>query len=164
MLSSILCIILDFFYPTGTHWSYFVILGNITFLILLYIIINYNKSLSKTIFWSSLVILFISLLWDYFTSWHSWSITFVIPIMITFNEFNYLLMFLIKNINNSNNLLYSIVFSVLGIIGSYIILLLKPYTTIPTLICLLTSFIVLIYLIFFKWRHLKNELKRRLHL
>ena len=71
-----LCIFINALFPTEVYWSLFVLAAFACLLLLLRISIGNYKNIPKTILWLVVAISLLSLLWDYFTGWHGWSITY----------------------------------------------------------------------------------------
>lgn len=164
VLISVVAIFIDIVIPTKVNFSMFVICGIICLLIILKNGINKHYNLSKTTVWQILIISILSFLWDYFTGYHKWSITYVIPIICLVGSINIVLLLKLLKLYVEDYLIYFIIVALLGLVPIVFLVLNLVTTNIPSLICIFINAILFILLIVYKKVEVIEELKRRLHI
>ena len=145
------------------HFSIFVLIGIFCLLIVFKSAITKRDSIYKTILWQLVLLSFISILWDYLTGFNSWSITFVIPILCITNNIVISLLTMIFHDCLEDNIIYFICMVFIGLVP-LIFLLLDIENKIPSIICIFFNLICFLTLLIFKYKEVKEELKRRLHI
>lgn len=164
VLSSALVIFLDILIKPKVHFSIFVICGIICLLIILKIGINKKHNISKNTLIQIIVISLLSYIWDYFTGYKKWSITFVIPILSLVGSINIILLVKIFKLYIEDYLIYVLIITFLGLIPIIFLVLNLVITDIPSLICIFINGLLLVLFIIFKRNEVFDELKRRLHI
>ena len=118
----------------------------------------------KLLFSEVMIILIASLLWDYFTGWHLWSVTYVLPFLsIAYITTLFFLRLFVKNVFK-DYVIYIYINSLIGITPLYFILKGTLNNEFPSIACVLFSICSILALAIFNHRQMKNELERRLHI
>lgn len=164
ILVSLCCIFLDIIIPIEVNFSVFVIAGIICLLLLLKIGLTKRYNISKTILWQVIIVSLLSFLWDYFTGFYKWSITYVIPIVCVIGSLNIIFLLKIFKIYIEDYLIYFIIVALLGFVPILFLVFNLVTTDIPSLICIFISAILFILMIVFKKNDIIDELRRRLHI
>ena len=145
-------------------WSYFVVLGIITFWVTLLISLNSRKNLIKMLFLEMIFLIILSLIWDYSTGFKLWSVNYLLPfIIVSYLIGVFILSMFIKKLKGEF-VFYTCFASVLGLIPGLLIILNKLYVNIPSYICSIFSIVMLIYLLVFNKKIVRNELEKRFHI
>lgn len=145
-------------------WSYFVVLGIITFWVTLLISLNSRKNLIKMLFLEMIFLIILSLIWDYSTGFKLWSVNYLLPfIIVSYLIGVFILNMFIKKLKGEFAF-YTCFASVLGLIPGLLIILNKLYVNIPSYICSIFSIVMLIYLLVFNKKIVRNELEKRFHI
>lgn len=145
-------------------WSYFVVLGIITFWITLIISLNSRKNLIKMLFLEMIILIILSLIWDYSTGFKLWSINYLLPfIIVLYLTLIFIIKLFIKRLE-SEFVFYASVSSLIGLIPGLLVLLDKLHVYFPSYICSILSIVMLIYLFVFNKKIIKDELEKRFHI
>ena len=159
---SLLCITVDLTI-NKYHFSLFVILGFICLFIILKTAFNNKESIFKSILSQLIILSCLSILWDYFTGFHRWSITYVIPILCIICSINLAILSIVLKDYLEQEIFYFICTILIGIIPLLFIVIDIP-NKIPSVISVLFNLICFITLLIFKFKDVKEELKRRMHI
>ena len=114
--------------------------------------------------WQVIIVSLLSFLWDYFTGFYKWSITYVIPIVCVIGSLNIIFLLKIFKIYIEDYLIYFIIVALLGFVPILFLVFNLVTTDIPSLICIFISAILFILMIVFKKNDIIDELRRRLHI
>ncbi|MBE6139409.1 MAG: hypothetical protein E7174_02765 [Firmicutes bacterium] len=164
ILSSVLCIIINYLVSDKISWACFVVAGIISFWITFVIGVKNRNNFMRLLFAEMILILIASIIWDYFTGWHFWSITFVLPFLcISYISTLFFLRIFLKNIFK-DHIIYIYINCLIGLIPLYFIF--KDFLSIkwPSIVCITISILAILALAIFNHKQMKNELERRLHI
>lgn len=160
----IVCSIINYLVSKNVNWAIFVIFGIITFWITFVTGLKGKNNFMKLLFGEVILILIISIIWDYFTGWYFWSITYVLPFLcIAYNVVLFCFRLFLKNIFK-DHIIYIYITSVIGLIPLYFILKNKLDIEWPSILCVVFSIFLILVLAIFNHKQMKNELERRLHI
>ena len=159
---SLICLTIDLMI-NKFHFSIFVILGFICLFIILKTAFNNKESLFKSILSQLIIISILSILWDYFTGFHYWSITYVIPILCIISTLNLAIFSMIFKNYLDEEIFYFICIFLIGLIPLIFIIVGIP-NKIPSIISVLLNLICIVSLLIFRFKEVKEELKRRMHI
>lgn len=164
VIGTILSIFLNVWLAHRITWSLFVLLGNICGWFLLVTVIRRNNNIPKTITKQVILVILFSLLFDYLTGWHAWSITYVLPSVCVFAMVTMAIIAKVMNLEIEDYMLYVLIDSCFGIVP--ILFLFTGWLTVtyPSLICVIGCIISLSSLFVFEGKNIIGELKRRFHL
>ena len=162
IIISLICITIDLMIDKY-HFSIFVILGFICLFIILKTAFNNKDSLFKSILWQLVILSTLSVIWDYFTGFHYWSITYVIPILCIICSVNLAILSIILKNYLEEELFYFICIALIGVVPFIFIIIGIP-NRIPSIISILLNLICFVSLLIFKFKDVKEELKRRMHI
>ncbi len=163
LVVSIVCIFINLLRPSETFWSLFVAAGFACLILILRIAINKRYNIPKTILWQVLVISLLSVLWDYFTGLHGWSITFVIPIICLVGSIDMAIIVKVMKIYTKDCLFYFLLTMFLGLVPAIFWVTDIVSFIYPSMICFFLNLLSLIAMFVFAWDAVLEELKRRLH-
>ena len=164
ILGSVLCLIINYLVNKEIGWAWFVIAGIISFWITFITGIKKRNNFMTLLFVEIILILISSIVWDYFTGWHFWSITYVLPFLcIAYITILFSLRIFLKNIFK-DHIIYIYINSLIGLVPLYFILRDKLTTKWPSIICVIFSIFSILLLAIFNHKQMKNELERRLHI
>lgn len=160
----ILCTMLNYLISKKIGWALFVIAGIASFWITFAIGLNRRNNFMRLLFAEVILVLISSVIWDYFTGWHFWSITYVLPFLcIAYIATLFFLRIFLKNVFK-DYIIYIYINSLIGLVPLYFILRDKLSVEWPSILCVLFSIITILALAIFNHRQMKNELERRLHI
>lgn len=145
-------------------WSYFVVLGIITFWVTLLISLNSRKNLIKMLFLEMVILIVLSLIWDYSTGFKLWSINYLLPFLCVLYLIGIFILKLFMKKCESEFVFYASISSIIGLIPGVLILFDKLYVYFPSYICSIFSIVMLIYLLVFNKKIVKDELEKRFHI
>lgn len=164
ILGSIVCMIINYLVSKEISWSWFVIAGIVSFWITFIIGIKQRNNFMTLLFVEVILVLISSIIWDYFTGWYFWSITYVLPFLcIAYISTLFFLRIFLKNIFK-DHIIYIYINSLIGLVPLYFILRDKLTITWPSIACVIFSILSILALAIFNHNQMKNELERRLHI
>ncbi|MBE6024847.1 MAG: hypothetical protein E7231_16985 [Cellulosilyticum sp.] len=166
-ISSIVSIIAIFFnliLPSKTLWSLCVV-GIMGFVWLsISVAIRKHRDILKYLWYQMLIISSLAVFVDMMTGHRGWSITFVVPILLTTGMLAMYLLSKILHLQVGDYMIYLLMDALFGLIPCICLTTGKLSTNIPSQICILTSIISVIGLVIFEGKNMMSELKRRLHI
>jgi len=164
LLGCILCIIINYLISKEISWAWFVMAGIISFWITFIIGIKQRNNFMTLLFAEVIIVLISSIIWDYFTGWHFWSITYVLPFLcVSYLTTLSILRIFLKNIFR-DHIIYIYINLLIGLVPLYFILRDKLSIKWPSIICVIFSVLLILILAIFNHKQMKNELERRLHI
>lgn len=154
----------DIIISPGMHWSVFVAAGCAT--MWLTMAVGYVKrfNLLKNAAWQLLIMSGICVLWDLGTGWRGWSVNIGIPDICLLIQVVMLIISRIRSLSPREYMIYYVMAAVYSMILPLILLVtgVIHYKT-PSVICIGCSFLLLIGLILFKRKELKEEMHKKFH-
>lgn len=160
----VLCTVINYLISRKIGWSLFVIAGIVSFWITFAIGIRRRNNFMRLLFGEVMLVLIASVIWDYFTGWHFWSVTFVLPFLcIAYIAALFFLRIFLKNVFK-DYIIYIYINSLVGLVPLYFILRNRLTIEWPSILCVLFSIVTILALAIFNHRQMKNELERRLHI
>ena len=164
LLAIFICLFVNFVVSRSITWSWFVIAGIISFWITLVTVLKGRKHFMKMLFVEIIIIIIISILWDYFTGFHLWSINYCLPFLCTIYTISILLMRLFRQKIVKDFIFYATVNSMIGLVPGILLLFDKVTVLWPSYISVIISVVILVFLLVFNKRQVTNELERRFHI
>lgn len=163
IVGCVVCTIINYMVTKKIGWAWFVIAGIISFWLTFIVGIKRRHHFMKLLFSEVFLILITSVLWDYFTGWHLWSITYVLPFLsIAYITALFFLRIFIKNIFK-DYIIYIYINCLIGLVPLYFIIRNILTVSWPSIICIIFSILSFLALAIFNYHQMKNELERRLH-
>ena len=163
-LNSAICMLVNYLITHTFTWSPFVVFANICVGSTIYFGDRKKRSLSGLLLTEYLLIGIISIVWDYITNWHMWSINYVVPLLsTTFMLLSFILRFVFKKRYKK----YDGNLACAGLIGIICTILLnKGIITVawPAYVSGISAIFFLLYLAVFDGKKLLPEIKKRLHI
>ncbi len=157
------CIFINYSISKHLTWSYFVIAAIGCFWATLLTAIQRRNYFLKLLFTELNVILIASILWDFITGWHNWSITFVLPLVcISYIVSIFILRLFIRRLLK-DYIIYSYVNCLIGMIPLYFVLTNKVSIMWPSIACVVLCGFLMITLMIFNKKQVTSELERRFH-
>lgn len=158
-----LAVIINFIFKNTGHWAVYVVAGIISLWIITLTAIKKRSNLLKAVYFGTLIIILLSILWDFSTGMNKWSFEFVFPIILTISTIG--MFILIKSLKirpeeYSVYLLNLLVLNLLLIASFNLIIVIK----LPTIICFGINLIMMSILAIFDGRKIMDDIKRRMHI
>jgi len=164
VLGCAICTVVNYIVSKEIGWAWFVIAGIVSFWVTFITGIRTRKHMMSLLFSEVMLILIASLLWDYFTGWHFWSVTYVLPFLsISYITILFFLRIFLKNIFR-DYVIYIYINSLIGLTPLYFILRDLLSVRWPSIICIVFSICSILLLAVFNHRQMVNELERRFHI
>lgn len=164
LLAIFISLFINFTVSRSISWAWFVIAGIITFWLTLVMALRGRKHFMKMLFGEMITIIIISILWDYFTGFHLWSINYCLPFLCTIYTISILLMRLFRQKIAKDFIFYATVNSMIGLVPGVLLIFNKVTVLWPSYISVIISIIILVFLIVFNKKQVTNELERRFHI
>lgn len=150
--------------PDSGLWCLFVIAGLATTWLLLWAALRKRSSPAKVILWQLGMVCALSLLWDWCTGCHGWSVDFVLPIFIPCMQLATAVAVRALRLREEEYLFYLALCVAAGLLPLLSLAFGLPRVVYPSTICGGISVVALAALVLFKGSELKEELARRVHL
>lgn len=150
---------------TGMYWALFVT-GLICSTWIVFVVgFKKRHNLLKNGMWEMLLITLGCVLWDVATHWKGWSIGYVFPIAIMCIIVFMLTTIKIQRLNAKEYIVYLLMAGIYGTMVPFVILLTNIVeNTIPSLICVMFSFLLLMALVIFKKEEVMQEMHKKFHI
>ncbi len=150
--------------PKGGAWSMFVLGGLVSLWISIITAINKRNNILKNILYQVVVISVIVIIWDFFTGWKGWSITYVIPFVCFFSMIAMAVISRFYEFYAEDCILYIIIGGMFGLVQIVFVFTGKLTVLYPSLICIVASIVSLSKMLIFNKKIFLEEIKRRLHM
>lgn len=164
VLISLLMIFLDIIIPTKHHFSIYVIAGLLCLFIFLKISLTRRENLPRSILFQVISLGIIVTLWDYFTGFRGWSITYVIPIVCIVGSIDMLILAKVMKLYIDEQLIYFLDIFLLGLVPTIFLITNIVDTNIPSLICIFLNTVAFFLVLILRWDMVIEEIKRRFHI
>ncbi len=162
IIISLTCIAIDLMI-NSYHFSIFVVMGFICLFVILKIALTKRDSVFKTILWQLVILALIAISWDYFTGWHSWSLSYVLPILCIVGSISISIMAIVLKDYLDEELFYFICIVLIGIIPLIFVFTDIVTIKVPSIISSFLNLVCFFSLLILKYKDVKEELKRRMH-
>lgn len=167
ILISIAAIVISFainlIFTKESRWSLLVAAIIACMWLSLFFIIRKKNNIPKTIVWQVVLIIILSVLWDWSIGWRGWSIDFVIPIICFGAMVVMAIAAKILKIGVRDLLVYLFIDIIFGFIPIIFIITGVLSVSFPSVICVATSAISLSALILFQGDNMRAELRKKMH-
>ena len=160
----LISVALDLMIADGLSWSVFVLLGIVSFWVLIFFAVSKRNNIPKNITYQVMLVGVISVIWDYITGWYSWSIDFVIPIACVVAIVLLGLLGKILKMPSGDYIFSMIAEGLFGIIPMILYALKLVHVIYPSIICFTLSLISIASLLIFAGKDIISGMKKRLHL
>lgn len=163
---TVVCAAVDFLLTEEEHlhWSVLVLACVIAVLLLLHTLMKRRHNAPRLLFQILVGASVLTLFGDWFLGWKGYSIDLVIPILcIIALVINFIFAFVNTRVTE-NALVYLLLNMLLGVVPYVALTLRRGTTPIAWVLCLVVSVITFLGLVIFKWRTLRIELQKRLHM
>jgi hypothetical protein len=149
---------------TQLGWSIFVAAGLVSLWISYWAANKRMKNIPKNIFAQLVVLSIMEIVWDVFTGFHKWSVSFVIPIMFSCSIVALTVFSLVRKLRPPDYMLILFIINIISICSLLLIIFNLVTVIYPALVCFTFSVISSARIIVFEGKSLLSELKRRMHI
>lgn len=164
LVAVVLCLFINFTISRSVSWAWFVIAGVFSFWLTLVTALRGRKHFMKMLFAEMLLIIVVSILWDYFTGFNFWSINYCLPFLCSIYTIAIMIMRIFRQNLAKDFIFYATINSMIGLVPGILLILNKVTVLWPSYISVIISIIVLVFLTVFNKKQVKNELERRFHI
>lgn len=162
--AGIIALAVNLMLPASGWWSLFVLLGIACAWVSTALAVRKRHNIAKGMMYEVAAASVLSVLWDWVTGWHGWSIDYVIPCTCLAVMACLAVLYRVLNIPVRDYLIYFTLNAVFGIIPIIFYFTGRLIVIYPSLICTAVSLISLVALVIFQGEAMRAELKRRLHI
>lgn len=150
---------------SGIYWAVFVT-GLICSTWLVFVTgFKKRHNLLKNGMWEMMLITVGCVLWDIGTKWKGWSVGYVFPIAVICIITFMLTAIRVQKLKAKDYMIYLLMAGSYGMTVPFIFLLTRVVTnTIPSLLCVMFSFLLLVALIIFKKEEVLQEIHKKFHI
>lgn len=168
-LCAVLCIIsslaIDFITPPdGISWSKFVVLGIICAWIISFIGILKKSDILKNLFYQFFVINLLSFIWDAFTGYHFWWVSFFFPCACIAFSLAVIIISIAMRLPEKSFMFYLFTLSILELVPAVFVAKGIASAAIPAVISTAMGLLMLSALLIFKANSVLKELRKKFHL
>lgn len=160
----VLSVVLNVLLTPHLLWSVFIAAAAACMWISLASAIRRRHNIPKNILWQVILLSAIAVGWDFFTRWHGWSISYVIPAICVFAMAAGAGCAVFMKLRMDEYMIYLILDALLGIIPLLFLLLGWLEVIYPSVICVAVSVLSFCALFSFAGDEFRWELRKRLHL
>lgn len=164
LAASIISIMLDLMIPSKKYWSLLVTVGAACVWLSVATAIRRRGAFHKKLTDMTLLISCFSVLWDYLTGWHRWSIDYVIPVTLICCMLIAAILAWVLKLPSGRFAIYLLFLNMCGLVPAIFLIAGWNNQCIPSFLCVTVSLLMFAALLVFQWSMVKNEIKRRLHL
>lgn len=164
IIATLLCLFLNYTINREISWSLFVIAGILSFWLTLVTALRGRKHFMKMLFVEMILIIIVSIMWDYFTGFHFWSINYCLPFLCSIYTICILLMRIFRVNLAKDFIFYATINSMIGLVPGILLIFNEVTVLWPSYVSVIISMIILVFLLVFNKRQVKNELERRFHI
>ena len=164
LIAVFVCFFINFAISKKISWAWFVSAGIASFWITLMTALRGRKHFMRMLFGEMMVIIFISIAWDYMTGFRMWSINYCLPFLCSIYMISILIMRLFRKKLAKDFIFYATINSLIGLIPGVLILFNKVNVLWPSYISVILSIVILVFLLVFNKRQVANELERSFHI
>lgn len=148
---------------SGQYWSAFAVLGIACFWISLAYILQRQRNIPRTVTGQVAVVSSLCVLWDVFTGWHGWSIGYVLPIFCMGAMVSLAIFARILKLPAGDYFIYLLTDIAFGAVPLILLLADIPHVKLPSQLCVLSSVVLLAFLIVTEGKTIRSEIMRRFH-
>lgn len=160
----VLAVAINMMIPNSGWWSVFVVMGVLCLFISTIFAINKSNNPQKNIIYQATTAIVCCVLWDVFTSWHGWSIDYILPLVAITAMLSLSITAKVLKAKLDDTLLYLLIAAFYGVLPIIFVLTNTTKVIYPSLICTAMSVIYISSLVVFRGKHVNSELKKRFHM
>lgn len=168
LVCSLIAVFISFFinYTISNKitWAWFVGGGIFSFWLTLNTALKTRRNFIKMLFLEMILFIVASLVWDYITGFRMWSVNFALPFLCSIYMISILIMRMFRKRLNKDFIFYATINSLIGLIPGVLIILNIVDVIWPSYISVILSITILVFLLIFNKRQVRNELVRRFHI
>lgn len=154
----------DWIMEPHIRWSLFVAAGIASMWLATTVGFFKRYNLMKNAAWQLVVVSVGCVLWDVFTGWHGWSVDFVFPTVCVVIMISMMIISKVQSYTAREYMIYLVMAAGYGLVIPSILMFTGVVTIqIPTIICVVFSFLLLAALILFKGKEFKEEMHKNFH-
>lgn len=146
------------------YWALYVVSGVACAWFISTIILLQRKNVLKTIFSQAVVIIVLTLIWDWATGMHGWAVDFVIPITVFLATISIAVLSEAMRIPIEDYSVYLCNLTLLNFLLIIFLLLDIVVIRVPTTISIGMNFLIIAVFVIFEGKKILGDLKRRLHI
>lgn len=150
--------------PNTSNWAVIVLLGLLSFYVLMVMAIKRRIYVIKTILNLTFTASVIILLWDFYFSFTGFSINFVIPILYPVSMLTILIVAKALKYPSEDYFIYIFINALLGLLPAIPLILKLLVFRYPSIACVAISIIVIAALFIFRGKKMKSKLEKQLHI
>lgn len=162
--AGVISVVINILIPQSGFWSVFVVLGIICMWISLAVAVRKRSNVPKSILYQVVLVCLLAVFWDFLTKWHGWSIDYVIPIVCVCAMSAMAISAKILGQRIEDYIIYLLIDVLFSIVPVIFIITGCLHVLYPSLICVAASIISFATLLLFDGEHIRQELRRRLHM
>lgn len=123
-----------------------------------------RRNLLKNAMWQLFFVMACCIGWDMGTGWKGWSVDYVLPGSIILTQLFMLIIASIRHLESKDYMIYYVMAAGTGLVPAVLYAAGAVGESWPSVICAGISVLFLTALLIFKWKELKSELSKKLHL
>ncbi|UWG95833.1 DUF6320 domain-containing protein [Dehalobacter sp. DCM] len=164
VVAIVVSLVIYVLFPSDVKWPVFVLLGLISMWLNLFVVLRKRYHISKNILWQVAILSILSILWDWGTGWHGWSLDYVIPFIFVAAMLIMYVTAKIMKISARDYITYLLLDGLLGIVPILFIRYNLVEAIYPSVLSVAISVISLSAIFIFQGDYIKSELIKRMHI
>lgn len=159
----LIVLVINFIFRTTGFWSVYVVAGIITAWLVAMIPILKKRNVLKSVFFGTLILTFVSFLWDFTTGMNLWAFNFVIPLAITFATASTFVLTKALKLSSEE---YSVYLCCWALINLLLVISFIFFTTIklPTIICFGVNLLIWLIAMIIDGKKIVYDVRKRIHI
>lgn len=158
------CVGVNILLPQSGYWSVLVLLGAVSFWITLAIAVRNKDNIAKDITIWVIIISLLSVIWDWSTGWHGWSLNFSFPIAWSMAMVSLTIIAKVMKLRGEDYIIYLVVDALFGLAPIIFYAAGLIDVMIPSILCMALSVLSVSTLILFERKNIMDEIKKNFHL
>ena len=157
------CIVLNIFLPRSGFWSAFVALVIVCFWVSLAYILQKQRDIPRTIVGQVAAAAGLCVLWDVFTGWHGWSLSYVFPFLCIGAMVSLAVFKRVLHMPVGDVFIYLFSSIGFGVVPLLLLALGLVRTALPSELCVFSSGVSFACLVLTEGGTMRSEIQRRFH-
>lgn len=163
IMGCVSCVAINILLPQSGFWSVLVLLGTVSFWITLANAVRRKDNIAKDITIWVFIISLLSIVWDWSTGWHGWSINFSFPIAWSMAMVSLTIIARVMKLRGEDYIMYLVADTIFGAAPIIFYATGLISVMIPSVICMALSIVSILTLIISEGKNIVDEIKKTFH-
>ena len=161
MAAAVVCVMLNYLVTSTLRWSIFAVAGCACIWAMVMLGYAKRRNLLKNSMWQLVSVSVLAILWDYFTGWSGWSLSYVLPCGTLMVLLSMMTIVRLQKLEQNEYLFYFVQAAGFGMIPFLLLVFGAVKVTEPSVVCSGISFLFLAGLALFHGKEFKQEFYKK---